>query len=420
MEPFTGAKPFLDLTAAALADVGWAISGACGDGARDEGEQCDSGADNGTARSSCAVTCIDSGKPTCGNGVIAGNEQCDEGAANGTPFSCCSASCTLKKAGSTCRPLAGDCDIEETCSGTSVVCPPDTWRAAGTICRPVAGVCDVAEQCPGDGPGCPEDLVLVGGPPCRASMGRCDPPEFCDASSAGCPPDVLVPTGTACDDGNVCTMGDTCQAGVCQPGAPFVCPSAGECFQPAACDPVARICRAFTKPEGTACSTGACMQGVCTAIVIPPPPEPTPEPTVEPAMEPAPEPAPEPAAEPAPEPAPEPAVEPLTDGGAETATAADAGLPEAGTGSDTGAVVTDARTADESGGDATASPAVDGSAAAASDGAGRLPISTAASDSAGCGCALGQAQNASFAGSAGMLALLWAARRRRRHRENKH
>jgi hypothetical protein len=54
--------------------------------------------------------------------------------------------------------------------------------------------------------------------------GVLDPTEACDAGasngmagsccSSAC---TLVANGTACDDGNLCTLGDACQAGVCTP-----------------------------------------------------------------------------------------------------------------------------------------------------------------------------------------------------------
>src|SRR5215813_8117082 len=43
-------------------------------------------------------------------------------------------------AGVTCRPLAGPCDIEEHCSGTSTDCPADTFLPTTEVCRPSAGV----------------------------------------------------------------------------------------------------------------------------------------------------------------------------------------------------------------------------------------------------------------------------------------
>jgi cysteine-rich repeat protein len=50
---------------------------------------------------------------------------------------------------------------------------------------------------------------------CRAAASDCDVVENCTGSSADCPADSLEPDGTSCNDTNVCTIDDECQAGVC-------------------------------------------------------------------------------------------------------------------------------------------------------------------------------------------------------------
>jgi MYXO-CTERM domain-containing protein len=116
--------------------------------------------------------------------------------------------------------------------------------------------------------------------------------------------------------------------------------------------------------------------------------------------EPAPEPAAEPAVEPTLEPAPEPAPEPAADGGlpAETPDAGD--LPPPLSDGDATEIAAEAAVADA------------GAADLGADLSGRLPI-TAASDSAGCNCALGDRGSSPAAGALGPL-LLAVARRRRR------
>src|SRR5436189_152278 len=53
-------------------------------------------------------------------------------------------------AGAVCRPAAGDCDVSETCTGSSTTCPANAFASASTVCRAAAGDCDEAERCPGD------------------------------------------------------------------------------------------------------------------------------------------------------------------------------------------------------------------------------------------------------------------------------
>ena len=210
---------------------------------------------------------------TCGNGVIDGSEQCDDGAANGTAGSCCAADCTFKangtactddgnpcttdicngssnlcqhpagNAGTVCRAAANECDLAETCTGTSTSCPADTVKAAGTactddgnvctadvcngtvgapacthpagnagtICRTSAGVCDPAETCTGTTTTCPADAKSTAGTICRPSAGACDVAEMCDGTSNNCPADAKRPAGTVCgSSGGVCDVAPTC------------------------------------------------------------------------------------------------------------------------------------------------------------------------------------------------------------------
>src|SRR6188474_367757 len=77
----------------------------------------------------------------CGDGVVDGGEQCDLGAGNGSATSCCTTLCEFRAVGLTCRPTAGDCDVIETCNGTSDQCPADGFQPANFVCRTAAGGC---------------------------------------------------------------------------------------------------------------------------------------------------------------------------------------------------------------------------------------------------------------------------------------
>jgi MYXO-CTERM domain-containing protein len=210
MGPFVGSESSLDITPVTLADLGWALAGACGDGTGDAGEGCDEGAANGTPASACTAACTPKQAGTCGNGTRNGAEACDDGAANGSPWSCCTTGCAFKTAGSVCRPAAGACDVAEACNGQSA-------------------------QCPADAP---------------------------------------APAGSACDDGNPCTTGETCQAGACGGGTPPSCPAADECHAPGVCQTVSGRCSSPPRPNGTPCSGGACMAGACVPLPAPPEPPP--------------------------------------------------------------------------------------------------------------------------------------------------
>jgi cysteine-rich repeat protein len=161
-------------------------------------------------------------------------------------------------AGAVCRAAAGACDVAEVCDGVASTCPAD--GKSTTVCRPAAGPCDVPESCDGTSDGCPVDAFVPSATVCRPSAGECDVAETCTGSSAACPADALVAAGTPCtDDGNVCTR-DVC--GSASAGCQHPAGNAGTVCRAAAgvCD-VAEVCDgvASTCPANAfAPSTVAC------------------------------------------------------------------------------------------------------------------------------------------------------------------
>src|SRR5207247_9389771 len=130
---------------------------------------------------------------------------------------------------------AGECDLADTCTGTSATCPADVKKTLGTACtadtnpctldqcdgtnnacqhpagnagatcRAVAGPCDVAETCTGTSTACPANGFLSASTVCRAATSECDAAETCTGTSATCPTDVFKSSTTPCTDaGNPC------------------------------------------------------------------------------------------------------------------------------------------------------------------------------------------------------------------------
>ncbi|MDX2055083.1 MAG: hypothetical protein SFV15_21965 [Polyangiaceae bacterium] len=62
----------------------------CGNGTKEGIEQCDAGASNGTAQSTCDARC----RIKCGNGSVDSGEQCDDGVNNGS-YGTCNMNCTF-------------------------------------------------------------------------------------------------------------------------------------------------------------------------------------------------------------------------------------------------------------------------------------------------------------------------------------
>ena len=110
-------------------------------------------------------SCLNAGvTAVCGNGIVEAGEQCDcygKDCSNTTIYGtseqtccnaatcqlntgkscssyhdgCCDATCSIKTSGSVCREaVAGGCDVQETCDGSSKSCDRDIWKPYGTLC----------------------------------------------------------------------------------------------------------------------------------------------------------------------------------------------------------------------------------------------------------------------------------------------
>ncbi len=145
-----------------------------------------------------------------------------------------------------------DC-ADQDCAG--VACNDGQFCTVGETCQSGSGIC---------GGGTPRDCSDPNA--CTA--------DSCDESTDQCVHDPTPLNGALCEDGAFCTVGDTCQAGVCLPG------SARDCSDPNAC--TADTCNEATDQcdhdptplNGTGCDDGAfctindtCLDGVCSGSV---------------------------------------------------------------------------------------------------------------------------------------------------------
>ena len=78
--------------------------------------------------------------------------------------------CGFEVAGTRCREAAGACDLPESCTGASEVCPTDELRPSSATCREAVGTCDIGESCSGAAE-CPADVT------------RCAATEYCVGST---------------------------------------------------------------------------------------------------------------------------------------------------------------------------------------------------------------------------------------------
>jgi len=80
----------------------------------------------------------------------------------------------------------------------------------------------------------------------------------------------VLTDGTTCNDSNLCTQTDTCQAGTCVGGNPKTCPAQDQCHAAGTCNPGNGVCSSPAKPDGAACNDGqtctqseTCLAGAC-------------------------------------------------------------------------------------------------------------------------------------------------------------
>ena len=192
-----------------------------------------------------------------------------------------------------CREAAGPCDVPEFCTGDSNQCPENEFLPASTVCREAEGECDVAATCTGNGAQCPDNGFKADGVPCDNDNDLCTldtcqngvcrggQQKTCPASTDPCKVNVCnpatgdcvtlnAPNGIPCEDGDLCTVGDTCQNGTCQAGSPKTCPASTDPCKVNVCVPATGLCVAQNGPNGVPCNDNnlctvgdTCQNGTC-------------------------------------------------------------------------------------------------------------------------------------------------------------
>jgi len=168
------------------------------------GKSCGSHSDGCGGIVRCGPDCP--GPGYCGDKIVSPTEECDGGP-------CCTKGCRLRSRSHVCRDAIGVCDQAETCTGTSPLCPPDTYKRSTAECRSAAGPCDIPEYCSGDSPFCPSDEVKPSSTVCRPSAGVCDEADKCTGLSPYCPADEMS-VGKVCRPvAGICDVAELCVAG---------------------------------------------------------------------------------------------------------------------------------------------------------------------------------------------------------------
>ena len=236
-----------------------------------DGGECNDG-NACTAKDVCTKgVCVGSTPTTCDDG-----DACTDDLCNPTLGACES---VARAAGATCDDgdpcTAGDTCTDGKCTGKPKVCDdnnPCTIDAC-TLADGCTATGDEGKPCD-DGDPCTKDDAC-GGDICSGKL-----PQDCVADSqcqlAACDPKdgscskANKPDGTGCTDDDLCTQGDTCQQGACKPAKVVECPPGKACLVNA-CDANSGLCLAKLATDGTACDDGnpctigeACVSGNCS------------------------------------------------------------------------------------------------------------------------------------------------------------
>ena len=224
-----------------------------------QGGRCTPGAAKVCPDAPCQVGVCDSATGACGLENVENGTGCDDGDA-----------CTL---GDTCQN--GQC-----APGAAKVCPGATCQIG--VCNSATGACSL--QPVEDGSECEDGNLCTTGDTCQA--GSCRPGPVRNCPDATCKTGVCDPTtgacglenaadGTACEDGDLCTVNDTCQAGTCRSGSPITCAATNNPCTVNRCNPATGACEIQNQPQGTPCNDGdpctindTCQAGVCSGTLL--------------------------------------------------------------------------------------------------------------------------------------------------------
>lgn len=227
------------------------------------GPACDDG-DSCTKGDVCKFgNCVGKGK-SCNDGNPCTDDGCDP-----------SGTCTNKPNEAKCqdgKPCTGpDVCAGAVCAGPAKVCSDDS-PCSEDFCNGLTGQCDV-KPAVGEIP-CDDGNVCTVGDTCVGYMcsgglaKNCDDGspctvDACDAASGACNHTPLE-DGSVCGADNLCLMDGKCQQGACL-GEQKMCDDANPCTQDF-CDPASGVCTKADLPDGTPCGQGqTCLSGVCSA-----------------------------------------------------------------------------------------------------------------------------------------------------------
>lgn len=246
------------------------------------------------------LVCQDDGSCACQGSSCGGCRACEDGACVPDPSVVCEPSDQCHEAG-VCDPETGACTNPRKADGTSCesgdpcvsqatcqngVCTGEQKDCSSEddVCND--GVCRADGSCgkrpKQDGTGCNADNSdCTSGDSCQ--NGVCTPgagvdcrnqDDLCNRGVCRQEDGVCIkeprPNDTPCNaDNTACTPLDTCQNGTCVAGPPTVCVALDECHLVGTCNPLTGFCSDPPSPDGTPCGiNGECQSGECVETCL--------------------------------------------------------------------------------------------------------------------------------------------------------
>jgi Dictyostelium (slime mold) repeat len=216
-----------------------------------------------------------------GTPIVCGSKCCPTGAVLG----CSAGKCTCPTGEVVCpdanNPLAGRCvnlveDVNN-CGACGVSCGDPIGADAPCRVRAcVNGGCTTLPNPAADGVFCEDGNLCTVGDTCNNGTCQSGTPvqclqcQKCDPDTGGCAPDPDQ-VGDQCDDGLACTTDDRCTAAGTCVGTPVVCQALDQCHVAGVCQEPGGACTNPIKANGTPCDDGnlctlndTCQAGICT------------------------------------------------------------------------------------------------------------------------------------------------------------
>lgn len=153
------------------------------------------------------------------------------------------------------------CHLAGTCDPTNGVCS-NPVAPNGSACDD-NNLCSTGDQC--------QNGSCVAVPVTCQASDQCHNVGVCDVATGICS-DPVKANGSVCTDSNGCTMADQCQTGACVPGTPVVCDDLNDCTTDS-CNELTGQCVYNNNQnpcdDGDLCTvTDTCNAGACTGNVV--------------------------------------------------------------------------------------------------------------------------------------------------------